>query len=1074
LHRIQQLFATLLVCIAPGFAQTTQGLISGRLTDSRTGRPLANSTLLCSSSATNTVAAAQTDPAGFYYLPLLPPGLYRVRATAPGYQAQELQELQLPVAGRLELDFRLRPLSDIWQAGIYRSYFLPGEKNIVTFFGPDLDESHSLLLEGNRAREGTLEATLSTVIDPAQLEDLPLQGRDAYSLLVALPAVTSEAGTARGLGLSIAGQRPTASNFLLDGVENNNYLIAGPLTTIAPEAVQEYRVSSANYSAEYGRSSGFIANAVTRAGGGNWHGVAYFYLKNETLNANNFQRNLRGLPRARDREFQPGGQVGGPLIRDRLFVSVAFESFHGANQNDPQTFYAPAPRLVDFLAPASIARQLLQRFPTPATVDPPACASTNLNACRSPITVSQPVTLDRIFALARADYLFSGGLRRITGRVAVNRISRPDFIGTPYTQFISPLEEPNVSAVLSFVSALSPNLINEAKAGYSFDDLHWDRSHPEIPTLVSNDGTLLPGAPPIFPFRNRTRNWEFLDNVTWTRRRHIFKAGAGALLRDIDGYLAAQRDGMYLFSDLQAFAGDRPQFAQASLVRQPLGVRPPNDAPDFNRQYRYNQYYVFAQDTFRASGRLTLNYGVRYELFGAPSNVGATKDAVLVLGAGSTFPQRLAAATLQFPSGGSPQVFQTDNRDWGLRSGFSLDVSRKSKTLLRGAFGLFYDRPSDNLWQTLRNNNIGFYSQPALPAGVNYLNPVRQVLSAFPFLSQSSVPSVTLFQPGLRNGYAQNFFLGLEQRITESLSLELNGIGSLGRRLLSNDLFNRSLAQRIVPAVFAQVVYRGNQDTSDYTALTATARYRSRRAQLQAAYTWSHTIDNQSDALGLDLFDFGFLNARPTPGVGGGFAPGFSEQYNSSADRGNSDFDQRHNLVLLAVLDLPAPSGRSPWKSLLRDWTVSGLAAFRTGFPYSVYSNGINRAFLVNPSTRISTPVPGGVLLLDRSAFSAQPVAGSEMTGRNAFRGPGLSSADLSLARSVPLRWLGETGRLGFRLDAYNVLNHTNLGNPTSYLFSTNFGVATFGRTGRQPSFPSLTPLNDLPRQIQLSLRFLF
>lgn len=1059
------------MCTAPGFAQTTQGLISGRLTDSLTGRPLANSTLLCSSSATNTVAAAQTDPAGFYYLPLLPPGLYRVRAAAPGYQAQELQEFELPVAGRLELDFRLRPLRDVWEAGVYRSYFLPGEKAIVTFFGPDLDESHSLLLEANRAREGTLEATLSIVVDPAQLEDLPLQGRDAYSLLVALPAVTSDGGTARGLGLSIAGQRASASNFLLDGVENNNYLIGGPLTTIAPEAVQEYRVSSANYSAEYGRTSGFIANAVTRAGGSNWHGVAYFYLKNEDLNANNFQRNLQGLPRTRNREFQSGGQVGGPLIRNRLFVSAAFETFHGANQNDPQTFSAPAPRLVDFLAPSSIARQLLQRFPTPATVDPPACAPTNLNACHSPITVSQPVTLDRIFALARADYLFSGGLRRITGRVAVNRISRPDFISTAYTQFISPLEEPNVSAVLSFVSSLSPNLINEAKAGYSADDLHWDRSHPEIPTLVSDDGTLLPGAPLIFPFRNRTRNWEFLDNVTWTRRRHIFKAGAGALLRGIDGYLAARRDGRYTFSNLQAFAGDRPYYAEASFVRPPLGA-PSAGTLDFNRQYRYNQYYLFAQDTFRASGRLTLNYGIRYELFGAPSSVGATKDAVLVLGAGSTFPQRLAGATLQFPSSGSPQVFQTDNRDWGLRSGFSFDVSGTSKTLLRGAFGLFYDRPFDNLWQTLRNNNIAFYFQPNLPAGVNYLNPVRQVLSAFS-LARTSVPSVTLFQPGLRNGYAQNFFLGLQQRITGNLSLELNGIGSLGRRLLSNDLFNQS-PPRLIPAVDAQVVYRGNQDTSDYTALTATARYRSHRAQVQAAYTWSHTIDNQSDALGLDLFDFGFLNAAPTPGVGGAFAPGFSEPYNSSADRGNSDFDQRHNLVVLALLDLPAPSGRSPWKSLLRDWTVSGLAAFRTGFPYSVYGRS-QRALLVNPSTRISTPVKGGVRLLDSTAFSDKPVPGSEMTGRNAFRGPGLSSADLSLARSVPLRWLGEAARLGFRLDAYNVLNHTNLGNPTSYLsFKETFGVATFGRTGRQPSFPSLTPLNDLPRQIQLSLRLLF
>jgi Carboxypeptidase regulatory-like domain/TonB-dependent Receptor Plug Domain len=1073
LDKILKLLGALLVCAAAACAQTTEGLIAGRIADSISGRPVADSTVACFNAATNTLVTARTDPAGVYYLPLLPPGSYRVRATAAGYQTQELQDLELAVAGRIEIDFRLRPLNDIWEAGEYRSYFLPGEKTIIPFFGPDLDESHSLLLEAKRAREGTLEATLSTVVDPAQLENLPLQGRDTYSLLVTLAAVTSDGGTARGLGLSIAGQRPTASNFLLDGLENNNYLITGPLTTIAPETVQEYRVSTANYSAEYGRTSGFIANAVTRSGGSIWHGIAYFYFKNEALNANNFQRNLAGLPRSRNREFQPGGQVGGPLIRDRLFVSAAFEYFHGANQNDPQTFFAPAPQLINFVAPSSLAHQLLQSFPTPATLNPPACARNNLDACRSPITVTQPITLDRIFGLARADYVSAGG-RRITGRVAVNRITRPDFIGAPYTQFSSPLEEPNVSAVLSFVTNAGANLTNEAKGGFSTDDLRWDRAHPEIPTLMSNDLTLLPGAPAIFPFRNRTRNWEFLDNLTWTRRRHIFKAGAGALLRDIDGYLAAQRDGLYLFNDLQAFAADRPQFVEASLVRQPLGTRAVTTEPDFSRQYHYNQYYLFAQDTCRASDRLTFNYGLRYELFGAPRNVGATKDAVLTLGSGSTLQQRLASATFQFPTGGSPQVFQPDNRDWGVRSGFSLDVFGNSSTVLRGGFGIFYDRPFDNLWQTLRNNNIAFYSQSGLPAGVNYLNPVRQVLSAFPFLSQTSVPSVTLIQPGLRNGYAQDFFLGLQRRITENFSLEVNGLATLGRRLLSNDLFNRSLAQRSIPAVFAQVIYRGNQDTSDYTALAAKARYRSRRGELQAAYTWSHTIDNQSDALGLDLFDFGFLNAPPTPGVGGAFAPGFSQQFNSSADRGNSDFDQRHNLVLFGVLNLPAPVQQSLWNAMLRDWTVSVLAAFRSGFPYSVYSNGISRAYLLKLTPGISTPVPGGVLLLDRSAFSAQPVSGAEMTGRNAFRGPGLYSADLSLARSVPLRWLGESGRVGFRVDAYNVLNHTNLGNPTSYLFSTNFGVATFGRSGRQASFPSLNPLNDLSRQVQLSLRVQF
>ena len=275
--------------------------MSGRIVDIRSNSGIARAVVICSSLGTNTSAAALTDESGYYSLPLLPPGQYRVRADSKGFQGQEAQELELLVAGRLQVDFQLRPLSDIWEAGQFRSYVVPRNKTIVTYFGPDLDESHSTLLDPERARQGTLEATVSSVIDPLQIDNLPLAGRDVYNLLVIQAGVTSDGGTSRGLGLSIAGQRPTASNFLLDGVENNNYLVTGPLVTVAPEAVQEYRVSESDYSAEYGRTAGFLANAVTRGGGNAWHGVGYFYLQNEALDADAFRRNLQGEPRKRDR-----------------------------------------------------------------------------------------------------------------------------------------------------------------------------------------------------------------------------------------------------------------------------------------------------------------------------------------------------------------------------------------------------------------------------------------------------------------------------------------------------------------------------------------------------------------------------------------------------------------------------------------------------------------------------------------------------------------------------------------------------------------------------------------------------
>src|SRR5207248_8402884 len=131
--------------------------------------------------------------------------------------------------------------------------------------------------------------------------------------------------TARSLGLSSNGQRPSASNFLLDGLETNNYLVTGPLSPVAAEAIQEYRVSTNNFSAEYGRTSGYIANAVTRAGTNQWHGIAYLDLKNDVLNANDFQANRLGQRRTPVREIEPGFRVGGPIRRDVWFVSVSYD-----------------------------------------------------------------------------------------------------------------------------------------------------------------------------------------------------------------------------------------------------------------------------------------------------------------------------------------------------------------------------------------------------------------------------------------------------------------------------------------------------------------------------------------------------------------------------------------------------------------------------------------------------------------------------------------------------------------------------------------------------------------------------
>lgn len=1058
-------------------AQTTQGLISGRLVDSITGRPVENATIAYSGS-TDSKGSALSGRNGTYYLLLLSPGVYQVQVTAKGYQSQIVEELELRVASAIQLDFRLRPLSDVWESGQYNSVFLPGSKTVVPFFGPDVDASRSGSFEANQGKRGALESTVSEVIDSPEINDLPLFGRDVYALLMTLPGVTSDSALARGLGLSVNGQRPSSSNYLLDGVENNNYLTTGPLTTVAPEAIQEYRVSINNFSAEYGRTSGFVANAITRQGSSAFHGAGYFYLMNDVLNANGFQENLNGFRRTPDKQIQPGFVVGGPVLKNKLYFSTSYEYFRSRSFDDPQPFTFPAtPGIFGFAVEGSLARQLLQQYA------PPAVAG---NGITGTLTLSPPVQYNRTLGIQRFDYNPAGGKDHWMARLMGSFVDEPDFIWTPYPAFVSPLRENTGAAAVTGTHSFRPDLTNEVRFSYSVDDLHWNRPHSEIPTLVSGDGVSLPGSPAFYGYRNVNPTGEFLDNVIWARGRHLVKAGAGLLLRGSSGYLTAGQAGEYIFQNVAFFALDMPSFVSAAVNRTAL---PNVEAPNYNSSYAYRQTYAFLQDTYRISSRLTVDYGLRYEWYGAPRNTGSQPDALVALGPGATLAQQLAGASLATPVAGNQALFGADSKDWGVRTGAAYDIFGNGQTLARGGFGTYYDRPFDNLWENVRNNGIVLPLLPLHGGRVNFLAPVDSVLAGVKMQSlNSDFPDLTLIDPNLANGMARSYFAGVEQHFSNQLTLEVDGLGSYGSNLITTDIVNRDFstpAGRYNPSL-PDIAYRAGQGTSNYNALATVLRYRSSQGMLQATYTWSHAIDTQSDPLIGDFFNLTFANAVSGASASGERAT-FSEQFNSAPDRGNADFDQRHNLVLLAYWNLPAPFANTKLGILTRGWNVSGLAAFRSGLPYTVYGSttaiagqGIvenNRANVLDPSQAVlphPEPVPGGQLLLNAADFINAAASTLGNSGRNAFTGPGFYSLDLSLARSFRVRALGDQGMLTFRASAFNVLNHANLNNPDSQWNDPTFGIALYGREGAPSGFPAATPLNETPRQIQLSVKVAF
>ena len=1075
--RIYFVAAGLVLLHSLASAQTTQGLITGRILNARSARPVTGAKVTYASREKSIGGETITGATGDFHLPLLSPGLYHLHVEATGFQPQELEDVELAVAGRLDFNFLLRPLSDVWESGQYRSLLFPGSDAAVTFFGPDVDLSRSGAFAATRGVDSPLDASLSTVIDQQLIANLPLNGRDAYALLATQPGVTADTATSRGLGLAINGQRPSVSHFLLDGMDNNNHLITGPLTQLSPEAIEEYRISTTNYSAEYGRTSGFVANAITRAAETTWHAVLFHYQKASALNANGFQENANGIAKVPLRQTDPGFFLGGPILRDRLFVSLAFEMNRFRTKQDPGTITLPTAAF--FQASTGAARQLLQQYA-------PALPITGV-ASLATLTVQPPVATNLLLLSPRVDYLTRDGASRLMFRSSIARSDQPDFGWTPYSDFVTPFVSNAASFAGTWLWNSKRSLSNEARVGVSTDEAHFDRPHPEVPLLASGDGVVLPGSPLAYSYRNHGRNIELVDNVSRVTGRHAMKFGGGLLVRNTTGYATAGQDGYFGFANAAAFAQNKPiSFYVARLRQDPTS----NTTPDYNREYRQTEFFGFAQDSMKVTPRLSVNLGIRYENFGAPNNVGRTKDALLQLGSGSSLEQRLETVQMMYPGAGNQALYDTDHRGIAVRGGFAYSLRHDATTVVRAGFGIFYAAPFDNLWETLSVNNLVLASALAAQT-VPFAAPFAKGAGSLPLQTIQNFPNPTLFQPGLRNAYAENAFLGIEQRVADHLVVQTNVVGSFGRELLTTDLVNRPLSVPIVAFKnplgvsnpnFPLIEYRANQGRSNYYGAQAVARYRSTRLQFQASYTWSHSIDNQSEPLAGEFLNFNFTGSASATSAA------FTRQFDSNGDRASSDFDQRHNLVAYGVWEMPAMLATTKVAPLFRDWTVGALTAIRSGFPYSPLSatpfNGTgqnyinNRAYLSNPAnTFLNSPIAGGVQILNPAAFTAPAAGQLSNLGRNAFRGPGLYSADLSLSRRFRIAKLGEGGRLTLRADAFNLLNHANLNNPVTVLGSQApfaFGSALYGRQGFDPGYPTSAPLNETPRQLQLMVRIEF
>jgi hypothetical protein len=1067
-------------------AQTTQGLITGRVRDQVSNAAVGSARIEYEQLNTNTHGISYAASDGNYYIPLLPPGSYRVRVTANGYQPREVYAMVVTVAGYLHINFDLRPLSDVWERRRYQSQVFR-DNTILPFFGPDVDPSYTGTFEPERGIAGQLEPSISDVVDPTAIATLPLAGRDVYTALVLQPAVTADSTTTRSLGLSVNGQRPTSSNFLLDGVEENDALLSGPAVQLAPEMVQEYRVSTNNFSAEYGRTSGYIANAVTRSATAQWHGIAYGDWNNDVLNANTFQHNSVSLPRITSHQIEAGVSAGGGIPHSRLLTWTAIDYFGSRSFSDPTSYGLPTRAFIASLPSGSRAAQLLQQYP-------PVQVATSAAADIEPVILNVPVTLRRFTGLEKMDYAFSSR-QHLTGRLLGAVLNRPDFYWSPYGD--SPLSEKTIGVAMALTSQWSPTVLSEIRAGFQTNSRNWNLALADLPQIAGLGATDRPPFASIsLPgsccaqegWHDNTRTSELAANLIFTRGIHLVKAGSGIL--DTRPHTGFQFPLVidFAFASLTDFAHDQP-YQFESVLSRTAGQQRIYEPPNTSRSYRYDQPYAFLQEDLRLTSRLTLNAGLRFDRFPAPVNVGPEPDVLVTLGPGSTLDRQIASAYLSAHTG---SLFTIHPNNFSLRLGFSLAPFASRSTVVRGGYGTFYDRPPENYWLTASANDIysGTFSNSACPLTGFYQSANAETLPA----SCSANPGkfnlfdATLFQTGLHAPRVQSFFLSVQQPIRKSLVFELDGTGSRGRSLLTTDVRNRinpEVSSATPSNGLPAIDYRTNQGFSDYTAFATSVRYRNGPATLSIAYTWSRSIDNQSDPLLGEYFDLGFSNQ--TDRTGRSYYGSFTFPGDTRSDRGNSDFDQRQNLVGWASFLLP---GRRAGilAPLFRNWSTTAVFALRSGLPYTVYAGESNCQYLCNTRAdlvssahaTVNIPVNGGIQVLNPAAFGVPIGNRNGNIGRNAFEGPGFSNLDLSVSRSFDFSRLGENVHLTLRADAFNLLNHANLQNPEAFFADTpsaidpQFGIARYGRTTSNSGFPALTPLIENAREVHILLRMEF
>jgi Carboxypeptidase regulatory-like domain/TonB dependent receptor/TonB-dependent Receptor Plug Domain len=945
-------FLPLLLC--PAYAQVTGATLSGTVRD-QSGGVVPSAGISIRNAATGVTRAVKTDTAGFYSAPNLLPGNYEITATAPGFSSQVQSGVELTVGAQQVLNFALQ-VGQVTQTVQ------------VTAEAPTVQLASS---------------AISAVVNATTVRELPLNGRSWTDLAALQPGVSGVTGIQtdfsvggdrgnRGFGnqISVAGDRPEQNNYRLDGVNINDFNNAAPGSVLGGDlgvdAVQEFSVLTSNVSAEYGRTSGGVINAITRSGTNQFHGAAYEFLRNDAFDAPNFFENAGGIKKASFRQNQFGVSAGAPIRKDKTFIFGDYEGIR-YSKGLPTSIFVPsnAARLGNLCSapdtgtctPNSIpggvdpaAKSYLPFWPVSSQIFP----GSDGDIARFTFSAQRKVT-ENFFTIKADDKLSQNDSLAVTYLYDFTPYSSPDGLdavrvsSNTHRQIVS-LEETH-----TFGSAL----VNTARAGYSrLHELN-DASTTAINPLAS-DASLaaIPGqfaahvlfasSPDQFTggvngntYVNYGWNsFQGYDDAFWTHGTHSFKFGGQVERMQLNRLGYTDPSGVFSFGTLHDF-----------LTNNPARFTGQDHSSIREAGLRQTIFGVYAQDDWRFRSNLTVNLGLRWEM----ATVVNDKHGYIVNMANLTDAAPLCGTFITGCAPGGPLYANFTRRNFEPRVGFAWDPFRNGKTAVRGSFGLFDILPM--AYQYIATGATGYPFQSS--GSVNKPGPGTFPGGAFSQLTAGKKGGDNIEQYGHRS-YVMQWNFNVQRELVRNLTLMVGYVGSRG----VHEPFRMDDADIVLPTMssagwlFPQVDSGGNQcigstaitqcpsngnpgnppprinegfgsigflhyeGNSFYNALeTAVQKTMSHGVQFQTSFTWGKSIDTGSATGHGDQFT-NSLSSMPF--------------YDLKALRGPSDFNIARTLVVSLTWQVPSPkslSGAAGW--VASGWELGGIFKASDGIPWT-------------------------------------------------------------------------------------------------------------------------------------------